>query len=217
MNKKFPNPIYSNREERNLYFLKLISEGFSDIETILNIGGGQKRYLKNSPFKITEIDISGDNDLILDLDKITKIPLKNKSFDAVVALDVLEHLENFHFILNEMNRLTKKYMFISLPNCFGTFFEIILNRKNKDELNEGYYHKFYGLPMQKPVDRHRWFLTIKDIERFFYKFGEINNSKIDFIYPKNNSFKSKFLGFFLNKRLKKEILTPYVWILMEKG
>ena len=67
------------------------------------------------------------------------------------------------------------------------------------------------------MDRHRWFLTIKDIERFFYKFGEINNSKIDFIYPKNNSFKSKFLGFFLNKRLKKEILTPYVWILMEKG
>ena len=43
--------------------------------------------------------MSGDNDITLNLDEIKKIPLDNKSFDAVVALDVLEHLENFHLFL----------------------------------------------------------------------------------------------------------------------
>ena len=29
-------------------------------------------------------------------------------------------------------------------------------------MNNGFYNKFYGLPLKKPVDRHRWFL-IKEI------------------------------------------------------
>ena len=90
MNTKFPIPNYNNRKERNIFFLKLLNNNFSNIKTILNLGGGQKRYLKDSHFKVTEVDLSGDNDLNLDLDKIPKIPLNDKSFDAVVALDVLE-------------------------------------------------------------------------------------------------------------------------------
>ena len=88
--------------------------------------------------------MSGDNDITLNLDEIKKIPLDNKSFDAVVALDVLEHLENFHLILDEMNRLSKKYIFISLPNSFGSFFDIIFNKEKEDKMNNGFYNKFYG-------------------------------------------------------------------------
>ena len=74
-----------SRKERNIFFLKLLEKNFSKIKTILNLGGGQKRYLKESPYTVTEIDMSGDNDITLNLDEIKKIPLDNKSFDAVVA------------------------------------------------------------------------------------------------------------------------------------
>ena len=217
MNTKFPIPNYNNRKERNIFFLKLLNNNFSNIKTILNLGGGQKRYLKDSHFKVTEVDLSGDNDLNLDLDKISKIPLNDKSFDAVVALDVLEHLENFHFILNEMNRISNKYIFISLPNSFGSFFDIIFNRKGNDEFNNGFYNKFYGLPLQKPIDRHRWFLTISDIERFFDHYCKEKKLKVNFLLPKTNSLKSKILSLFLNKRLRKEILTKYAWVIIEKS
>ena len=148
MNDKFPTPNYNSRKERNIFFLKLLEKNFSEIKTILNLGGGQKRYLKESPYTVTEIDMSGDNDIKLNLDEIKKIPLDNKSFDAVVALDVLEHLENFHLILDEMNRLSKKYIFISLPNSFGSFFDIIFNKEKEDKMNNGFYNKFYGLPLK---------------------------------------------------------------------
>ena len=204
MNDKFPTPNYNSRKERNIFFLKLLEKNFSKIKTILNLGGGQKRYLKESPYTVTEIDMSGDNDITLNLDEIKKIPLDNKSFDAVVALDVLEHLENFHLILDEMNRLSKKYIFISLPNSFGSFFDIIFN-------------KFYGLPLKKPVDRHRWFLTVSDVERFFVHYANENKLSIKFLLPRVTSLKSRVLSLFLNRRLRKEILTKYVWIIIEKS
>ena len=217
MNDKFPTPNYNSRKERNIFFLKLLEKNFSKIKTILNLGGGQKRYLKESPYTVTEIDMSGDNDITLNLDEIKKIPLDNKSFDAVVALDVLEHLENFHLILDEMNRLSKKYIFISLPNSFGSFFDIIFNKEKEDKMNNGFYNKFYGLPLKKPVDRHRWFLTVSDVERFFVHYANENKLSIKFLLPRVTSLKSRVLSLFLNKRLRKEILTKYVWIIIEKS
>ena len=175
---KYPTPNYSNREERNLYVIELIKSSLINTETILNIGGGQKRYLKNSGFITTEIDKEGDNDYNLNLDLIERLPFEDKNFDVVLALDVLEHLENLHFILNEIIRVSKKYVIISLPNSILDIIPIIFNKKCKDEINNGVYNKFYGLPLKKPIDRHRWFLTVKDIERFF----EDNSKKNNYTY-----------------------------------
>jgi hypothetical protein len=213
----FPNPDYKDRLGRNQYLIDILENYLKDINLVLNLGGGQKRYLKDTKFKVTEVDIEGDNDLNLDLDKIDKLPFETNSFDVSIALDVLEHLENFHLLVDEMNRVSKKYIIISLPNCFPLFYEILMNNNKKNSMQNGYYHKFYGLPLTKPIDRHRWFLTIGDIERFFYSIAEKNNFKIDILLPKSKSFKSKVLNLFLNHRLKKEILTKYVWIIIKKN
>tara|TARA_B100001248_G_scaffold251101_1_gene225847 strand:- start:67 stop:723 length:657 start_codon:yes stop_codon:yes gene_type:complete len=213
---KYPIPNYSNREERNLYVIELIKSSFINTKTILNIGGGQKRYLKNSGFITTEIDKEGDNDYNLNLDLIERLPFEDKNFDVVLALDVLEHLENLHFILNEILRVSKKYVIISLPNSLLDIIPIILNKRCKDEINNGVYNKFYGLPLKSPIDRHRWFLTINDIERFFKYNSLKNNYFYDILLPKGQSVKSKILGFFLSKRLKKELLTKYCWVIIKK-
>ena len=220
--KNFPKPNYSNRFERNKYASILVKKYFSDVNTILNIGGGGKRHLEkcfeeNSNIKITEVDFSGNNDLNINLDKIDKLPFENNSFDVSVALDSLEHFENFHGVFSEMFRISKKYIIISLPNSVETFFEILKHAKEDDPKQKGYYTKFYGLPLEKPSDRHRWFLTVRDIERFFLKFLEDKNAEVQFITKHDVSFKKFLLTFFLSKRLKKELRYPFVWILIKKN
>jgi hypothetical protein len=218
----FPEPVYSSRFERNDYASGLITKFFSDTKKILNIGGGGKRHLEKSfntklKVKITEIDITGDNDLNLDLDLETKLPYENNSFDMTLALDNLEHIENFHQIFFEMFRVTKKNILISLPNSVETFFEILKNNKQSDIKERGHYSKFYGLPTNKPKDRHKWFLTIGDIERFFLEFVKDKDAEVEFFTNTKLSFKKFLLTFFLSERLKKELRYPWVWILIKKN
>ena len=59
-------------------------------------------------------------------------------------------------------------------------------------------------------------LTISDIERFFEIKSKNHNFQYDILLPKGNSLKLRLLSLFLNKRLKKELLTKYCWILIKK-
>ena len=92
----YPNPDYKDRLGRNQYLINILENYLKDINLVLNLGGGQKRYLKDTKFKVTEVDIEGDNDLNLNLDKIDKLPFETNSFDVSIALDVLEHLEKIN-------------------------------------------------------------------------------------------------------------------------
>jgi hypothetical protein len=38
--------------------------------------------------------------------------------------------------------------------------------------------KFYGLPIKKPLDRHRWFFTKKDAVKFVTNKASLNGFKI---------------------------------------
>ena len=104
-------------------------------ETILNIGGGGKRHSENALKKFNinakciEVDISGDNDFTIDLDKIEKLPFQNNQFSFCLLTDILEHLENFHLILKESFRVTEKILLISLPIPSNVFPSIIKNKK----------------------------------------------------------------------------------------
>lgn len=133
-----------------------------------------------------------------------------------VALDTLEHLDNFHEVFEELIRVSKKYIIISLPNCFDVFFKIFFNKRTNDVNQNGFYNKFYGIPINKPIDRHKWFFTVDDIERFFILKSKENNCHVEFLFPKYKSIKSEILNLFLSKRLSKNILTKYCWIILTK-
>ena len=123
--KNFPEPVYSSRFERNDYASGLIAKFFSDTKNILNIGGGGKRHLEESfnsklKVKITEIDITGDNDLNLNLDLETKLPYEDNSFDMTLALDNLEHIENFHQIEKNLQKPIYQYpIFLGTPHILS--------------------------------------------------------------------------------------------------
>ena len=216
-NKKI-NPYYIDRSDRNR-FAAIQLQG-TPINRILNLGGGGRRHLKESlkkEIEVYEVDIQGDCDLEVNLDTLKVLPFADQSFDVVCAFDVLEHLENFHLINNEMFRIAQDYVLISLPNsACDHFFDVLRNRTQKDpDVDRGVFSKFYGLPIMPPSDRHRWWINFHDVIRFYYYFSLKNNATLEFWTPKLN-FKKRFFRSILGSHIYYSFFCPHIWIKLGK-
>jgi len=118
------------------------------------------------------IDIAGDPDEVIDLDQVDKLPFADGEFDTVVCSDVLEHLENIHLMFDELVRIAKNNIIVSLPNCWNAL---------RKPIERGYGEAaHYGLPIEKPSDRHRWFFSYSQAKNFMIHKGESNNLEIVF-------------------------------------
>lgn len=87
------------------------------------------------------------------------LPFDDNSFDVVTALDVLEHLDNPHGALQELFRVAKKSVLISLPNMHYIEFRWRFLR------GHGLSGK-YKFPPQPILDRHRWVLSYSEALAF---------------------------------------------------
>jgi SAM-dependent methyltransferase len=123
----FSRYFFPGRWMSYYYQTKEIAER-SDIKSVLDIGPGTD-FLKHT-LSIHRNDITYKTlDIAEDLHpdykgSVTEIPLPDASYDAVCAFQVLEHIqfEDFEKALSELNRVSRKYVFISLPH-FGPSFE----------------------------------------------------------------------------------------------
>lgn len=104
------------------------------------------------------IDISGNPDIHLDLEKVKSLPFEDNAFDVVVCTDVLEHLDNLHSVFAELVRVSKRYLVISLPSNWSSARRPIARGKG----NIGHY----GLPVEPPADRHKWFFNLSEAKAF---------------------------------------------------
>jgi len=131
---------------------------------ILEIGKGNgtvSDYLKKLGFRVTtcDFDESLEPDYVAD---IRKLPFSDNKFDGVLAYEILEHLpfEELPAALSELRRVTKKYVFLSLPYR-STGFEFILKfplirslcKKNFLDFFVRIPLKFGGL---KSSGQHHW-------------------------------------------------------------
>ena len=113
-------------------FYRSIKEIFSDIEVnkILEVGCGpgfSTQYLQE--ILTSEVDFEAseyEEDLVKEVQKrnpgvriqqesIYGLKRVENSFDLVIALEVLEHLENPELALRELQRVTSKYCLVSVP------------------------------------------------------------------------------------------------------
>lgn len=213
------DPYYIDRADRNRFAAAQLKQ--TPIKSLLNLGGGGRRHLEQSlaspEIKVYEIDIQGDCDLQTNLDQLSALPFEDNTFDAVCAFDVLEHLEKFHLINEEMFRVAKDYILISLPNsACEIFFNPFRNRVQKTpDINRGAYSTFYGLPLAPPDDRHRWWLYFQDIVRFYYYFSLTHDADLEFWTPRLNLKKRVFKALF-GTHLYHTFFCQHVWIKLKK-
>ncbi len=135
-------------------------------ESVLDVGCDQAplRALVGDKARYLGVDIGpAAADLALDLDR-EDLPFEKRSFRTVVCTDVLEHLERCHAVFDRLCDIADERVLISLPNPLNSLLDSVRVR------TEG-WKKFYGLPVDPPVDRHRWFFGFEDARRFLEERG----------------------------------------------
>jgi hypothetical protein len=208
---------WRSRSDRSR-FVKQLAEKLGP-KRILNVGSGGKRELAqivDVGLSVYDIDMAGDCDLKLNLDSVDALPFSDGEFGMVCAMDVLEHLENFHLINEELFRVSSKCVLISLPNSACEFIQVALGRiESGSERERGVFSKYYGLPLEAPPDRHRWWLYPQDIVRFYENFARSRGCKVTYFIP-GSGFARKMLRLLLGARIYCTFFTPHIAILLEK-
>jgi hypothetical protein len=82
----------------------------------------------------------------------------DRSFDAVVALDILEHLDGPSEMFDRLFGLANRHVLISLPNCYDL-------RSRMTFATKGRLSDKYAFTEEPPQDRHRWLMGRKEIIR----------------------------------------------------
>jgi len=201
---------YNSRRERAAYTRKKYDKFLQG--RILDVGCGDAHLKELISNEYVGIDVAGKPDMVCDLEK-GKLPFKNNSFDCVVCTDVLEHLENIHDMFFELARVTRKYVIISLPNNWNQFIKKIFK-------GEG-VSKFYGLPVEKPKDRHKWFFNYEEAKNFIYGMAEKAGMNV-IIYEHYCHFgiRRPFMNFLakmvLNEAKYNNIFALALWTVLEK-
>ncbi|MBI2625249.1 MAG: class I SAM-dependent methyltransferase [Candidatus Nealsonbacteria bacterium] len=136
---------------------------------VLDIGCGEGYLRKFVEGKYTGLDKDGNPDIKADIRN--GLNLKDMSFDTVLALDVLEHTDDIHRVFDNLCRISRQWIIISLPNIYEWRFRAyFMFGKELDDL-----YRFSETP---PIDRHRWIMSFNQAKNFVRKMSEKNNFEI---------------------------------------
>ncbi len=150
-----------------------VVQAFPDIwrGLVLDVGcrsGNLKHALPSGAVYYYGLDLFPPADVLGNLG--TGLPFKNVSFDTVVALDVLEHTDDIHRAFSELCRIARKYVLIILPNVYDLKLRICVLMGWKFLDRHGL--PLYGLPVEPPKDRHRWFFSLQEARSFTHTLGQ---------------------------------------------
>lgn len=148
---------FDTRRDRTIFVAKRFEQYLRD--RVLDVGCFEaplRNMLK--PGTYVGVDIVGAPDIQLNLDNTERLPFGDGEFPTVISIETLEHLENLHRMFGELVRVSGNYLIVSLPNCWRDARRPIRRGKGS------FAH--YGLPTEKPLDRHRWFFSYTQARDF---------------------------------------------------
>ncbi|EKE16388.1 MAG: methyltransferase type 11 [uncultured bacterium] len=164
---------YDNIERFISYYYQITSITKTNPENILEIGVGNKtvsNYLKEAGYTIITCDFDKElkPDIVAD---IKNLPLKNNSFDTVVACEILEHLpfSEFESTIKELRRVTRRTLIISLPySCAYLENNLKINipffqKKLNFSIKIPYF--FIKIKLNNKNKEHYWELGSKDCSK----------------------------------------------------
>jgi 2-polyprenyl-3-methyl-5-hydroxy-6-metoxy-1,4-benzoquinol methylase len=109
----------------------------------------------------------------IDLEREGTLPYNSANWDTVICLDTLEHLNNLHAICDELFRVARKHVIISLPNCW-------CQARRCLAAGSGSIWQ-YGLTKVPPVDRHKWFFNTEEAFAFMIAQSDRTDSSLKVI------------------------------------
>ncbi len=190
-----------NRPDRYEFLKRHFEKEMRDAASILDIGCDDNFLKSIYGEKVFGIDIGGKPDQIVDLEKESLRFLGDQSYEVSICTEVLEHIDNLHEVFRDIQRVTKKYAIISIPNS------ISYHRLNKVWKTHR-TGKFYGLPLEKPVDRHKWYFSYLEILEFFAghaKSGAYEIERVIYQYPIEYRGETRFF-----KKIKQAVIAKLV-------
>ncbi len=139
---------FRERRERSEFIARRFAPYFKD--SVLDVGCYEAplRSLLRE-VRYFGVDIVGKPDLTLDLENAEKLPFRDGEYRTVICIEVLEHLDTLHRMFGELARVSGEFVIVSLPNCWR-------DARRPIERGKGNF-AHYGLPVERPVDRHKWF------------------------------------------------------------
>jgi hypothetical protein len=186
--------------------------------SILDVGSSSnflKEYISKD-IEYLSVDIVGEPSFKIDLEREALSRFEDDNFTTVICCDVLEHLDNLHEVFDDICRVSNRFVIISLPNNWLHFkYRLIKNRGDS---------KFYGLPIEKPIDRHKWFFNYDQALNFIIKRGKINNFRYKLHIPlplgefglKHQLLNLLFRIYYKNQFGLNNTIYSSVWVVLEK-
>lgn len=207
--KKFAH--FTDREGRAAFIAETFAQELGDAQRVLDVGCDYNTLKKLVGDKVLGVDLYGEPDIRIDFEREHLKQFRAKHFDMVVCTEVLEHLEQLHAMTDELLRVSRRYVLVSLPNCLNVFtkFNILFHNR---------VSKYYGLPLDPPEDRHRWFFSYQDIDRYFAHIAKQSQFKVKTKFLVMNfspSWKGKLLKHFVQLTGYDNASMSY-WILLER-
>ncbi len=71
---------------------------------------GEERY--------SGVGMTDEAEFKVNLEQTDRLQFEDSSWDTVICLDTLEHLNNLHVMCDELFRIAREHVIISLPNCW---------------------------------------------------------------------------------------------------
>jgi SAM-dependent methyltransferase len=201
---------FENRQARIEYLARVFKRFL--VGRLLDLGC-DKAYLKRllPDHDYVGVDLSEDADIRLNLES-ERLPFEDNSFDCVISSDVLEHLDNLHRVFGDMVRVSRKYLIVSLPNNW-------VNARRPIERGKGSVGH-YGLPVNPPRDRHKWFFSLTEANGFIE--GQLKKYPISLVELRVSE-KRRFFLMRACRRLRypsnQRYLNRYahtLWVVLEK-
>jgi len=128
--------------------------------SLLDVGARDRRLAAELDQRLEyySADVGEGHDYQLDLEQC--LPLPDRMFDYVVALDVLEHVEHIHQAFHELARIARRGLIVGLPNVASL-------PRRWSFLRRGHLGtKKYDLYPEHQGDRHRWLTVYPQINAF---------------------------------------------------
>jgi hypothetical protein len=124
---------------------------------VLDVGCDVKHLSTYVQGSYVGLDMLGSPDIQANADVV--LPFQAKSFNTVVAFDLLEHCDHIHLAFDELCRVSRSYLVIGLPNIYEWHYRLLFLVGKK-------LGGKYGLPSSPPVDRHRWLFGLEEARGF---------------------------------------------------